>query len=33
MDLANVGVMRRDVEQTVSYATAAMDLTEQSGQA
>ncbi|MET9317246.1 helix-turn-helix transcriptional regulator [Kribbella sp. NPDC003505] len=31
VDLANVGVMRRDVEQTVSYATAAMDLTKQSG--
>ncbi|MFD7161056.1 helix-turn-helix domain-containing protein [Kribbella sp. NPDC059898] len=31
VDLANVGVMRRDVEQTVNYATAAMDLSEQSG--
>ncbi|TDO30028.1 hypothetical protein EV643_1413 [Kribbella sp. VKM Ac-2527] len=31
VDLANVGVMRRDVEQTVNYATAAMELTGQSG--
>ncbi len=31
VDLANVGVMRRDVEQTVNYATAALDLTEHSG--
>ena len=30
VDLASGGVMRRDVEQTVSYATAAMDLAGQS---
>jgi transcriptional regulator with XRE-family HTH domain len=31
VDLASVGVMRRDVEQTLSYATAAIELTGQSG--
>jgi hypothetical protein len=31
VDLASVGMMRRDVEQTVSHATAALDLAGQSG--
>ncbi|MFI5709760.1 hypothetical protein [Kribbella sp. NPDC051620] len=31
VDLARVGVMRRDVEQTVRYATAALELTGESG--
>jgi hypothetical protein len=30
VDLASVGVMRRDAEQTISYATAAMELAGQS---
>lgn len=30
VDLASVGVMRRDVEQTISYATSAMELAGQS---